>query len=248
MCGFSKIFLVNSPRFFYNSFKFFRVMIFLRRFPFFYCLIIESMKHMLLYVQPIFSQAINLNLDCRSTAAPIDFMKGTLMKNLVKKARKKDPDAFTELIQSQMQNLYKTARAILYNDEDAADAISETILCCWEKLDQLREDQYFRTWITRILVNKCRDLLRKKEALNWTNEIPEIPENDSGFINAEWKEALNGLDEKYRLVLMLYYIEGFKTSEISQILEMPESTVRTRLARGRDQLSDTYREERRKTV
>ncbi|HIR28479.1 MAG TPA: sigma-70 family RNA polymerase sigma factor [Candidatus Choladousia intestinigallinarum] len=170
------------------------------------------------------------------------------MKNLVKKARKKDPDAFTELIQSQMQNLYKTARAILYNDEDAADAISETILCCWEKLDQLREDQYFRTWITRILVNKCRDLLRKKEALNWTNEIPEIPENDSGFINAEWKEALNGLDEKYRLVLMLYYIEGFKTSEISQILEMPESTVRTRLARGRDQLSDTYREERRKTV
>ena len=79
-------------------------------------------------------------------------------------------------------------------------------------------------------------------------EIPEISENDSGFVNAEWKEALNCLDEKYRLVLMLYYIEGFKTSEISQILEIPESTVRTRLARGRSLLSDTYQGERRQTV
>jgi RNA polymerase sigma factor (sigma-70 family) len=56
----------------------------------------------------------------------------------------------------------------------------------------------------------------------------------------EWNEMLKLLDEKYRLVIMLYYVEGFKTSEISQILDMPEATVRTRLARGRDKLADMY--------
>lgn len=61
------------------------------------------------------------------------------MDNLVKLAQHKDADAFTELMQSHMQSMYKTARAILHNDEDAADAISDTILVCWEKLGQLKQ-------------------------------------------------------------------------------------------------------------
>lgn len=171
------------------------------------------------------------------------------MDNLITEAKRGNPDAFTKLMQLQMQNMYKTARAILYNDEDIADAISETILTCWEKLGQLKEDRYFRTWMTRVLVNKCNDLIRKKQQLIWKDEIPEVPEYDAGFENAEWKEALNSLGEIYRLVMMLYYIEGFKTSEISQILEIPESTVRSRLTRGREQLAELYDlKDRRKTV
>lgn len=83
------------------------------------------------------------------------------MENLIKKARQHDADAFTELMMEQMQTMYKTARAILDNEEDAADAISDTILACWEKLGQLRENKYFRTWMIRILVNKCRMFLFK---------------------------------------------------------------------------------------
>ncbi len=162
------------------------------------------------------------------------------MDKLVRKAKQGDPDAFTELMQSQMQNMYKTARSILYNDEDAADAISETILACWEKMWQLKEESYFRTWMTRILINKCKDMLRKQRNLFLVQEIPDIPSYDVKYANAEWKEALDSLNEKYRLVLMLYYVEGFKTGEISQILSMPESTVRSRLARGRQQLAKEF--------
>ncbi len=162
------------------------------------------------------------------------------MDKLVRKAKQGDPDAFTELMQSQMQNMYKTARSILYNDEDAADAISETILACWEKMWQLKEESYFRTWMTRILINKCKDMLRKQRNLSLVEEIPDIPSYDVKYANAEWKEALDSLSEKYRLVLMLYYVEGFKTGEISQILSMPESTVRSRLARGRQQLAKEF--------
>lgn len=162
------------------------------------------------------------------------------MDNLVKKAQGRDADAFIALIEAQMQNMYKTARAILANDEDAADAISETVLACWEKLDQLKQPAYFRTWMTRILVNKCNDSLRKKERLCFEAEIPEAAKKEIGYENAEWNEALRSLDEKYRLILMLYYVEGYKTSEISTILEIPESTVRTRLARGREKLAQEY--------
>lgn len=170
------------------------------------------------------------------------------MDNLVRKAQNRDADAFIALIETQMQNMYKTARAILTNDEDVADAVSETILVCWEKLGQLKQPAYFRTWMTRILINKCNDHLRTKENLSFTGEVPEIPARDSGFDNVEWNEALKSLEEKYRLVMMLYYVEGYKTGEISMILEIPESTVRTRLARGREKLAGAYGQDGLKTI
>ena len=162
------------------------------------------------------------------------------MDNLVERAKEKDADAFTKLMQSQMQNMYKTAIVILYNEEDAADAISETILTCWEKMGQLRQTGYFRTWMTRILINKCSDILQKRKPFQYAAEIPDTPYFETGYENREWKEALSCLDEKYRLVMILYYVEGFHTTEIGTILDLPESTVRTRLARGREKLARDY--------
>ena len=161
------------------------------------------------------------------------------MEKLIKEAKAGNPDAFTRLMKSQMQNMYKTAGAILINDEDIADAVSETILSCWENMHSLKEDRFFKTWMTRILVNKCNDIIRKKQYyLDY--DMPEEPYNDTGFENAEWKEALNTISEKYRLVMVLYYIEGFNTGDISGILDIPEGTVRSRLARGREQLAGAY--------
>lgn len=168
------------------------------------------------------------------------------MEIYIQKAKNGDPDAFTALMQSHMQSMYKVARSILKSDEDAADAIQETILICWEKLGQLKDDRYFKTWMTRILINKCNNLLRDRKLYVTQENLPEPSAFDHNFSNVEWKAAMNSLDEKYRLVIMLYYVEGFKTSEISQIMEIPESTVRTRLARGRERMAVIYgREERR---
>lgn len=171
------------------------------------------------------------------------------MDNLIAMAKLRDADAFTKLMQSHMQTMYKTARAILYNEEDAADAISDTILACWEKIGQLKQESYFKTWMTRILVNKCNDLIRKQENWMLTEEMPEIPAKETGYENMEWNEALNMLDEKYRLAIILYYVDGFRTSEISEILDITDSAVRSRLARGREQLAEGYYPEmRRKQV
>ena len=157
-----------------------------------------------------------------------------------KKAIGGDPDAFAELIQSQMQAMYKTAKAILVNDEDCADAISETILTCWEKRRQLKEEKYFNTWLIRILVNKCNDLIRSNKRLRFVDEIPETTAPSTAEQNVEFREALGILDEKSRLIVILYYVDGFKTREIAELVKLPEATVRTRLSRGRKILEKYY--------
>lgn len=162
------------------------------------------------------------------------------MDVLVKKAKAGNPDAFTELILSYTQNLYRTAKAILMNDEDVADAIQDAILASWEKLDSLKEDKYFKTWLTRILIHKCYEIVRKNHGVVYTDELPERAAEQEN--NLEWEEAMGTVDDKYRLILVLYYAEGFRTKEIAEMLKIPDSTVRTRLARGRDQLARYYKE------
>lgn len=162
------------------------------------------------------------------------------MDNLVKRAQRGDADAFAELVQSQMQSMYKTARAMLRNDEDAADAISDTILACWEKMEQLKKTEFFKTWMTRILINKCNDYLRQRKKAYPVEEVEETPVSTEEYENVEWMELINRLDEKYRLIMVLYYVNGLKTTEIGSILHMPDSTVRTRLARGRSRMAELY--------
>ena len=82
-------------------------------------------------------------------------------EDLVKRAKRHESEAFTELMQLYMTDMYKVAYAILMNDEDVADAIGDTILICWEKMNQLVKIQYFKTWMTRILINKCYDMRKK---------------------------------------------------------------------------------------
>ena len=158
---------------------------------------------------------------------------------LIRKAKAKDPDAFSSLIYFYMKDLYRVAISILMNDEDAADAIQDTILGCWERLYTLKEEKYFKTWITRILINHCYDIRKKQQRITVLEGYEEPSAEDQ--YNVELKEALGQLDEKYRIVLVLYYSEGYQTGEIAEFLEIPRSTVQTRLQRGRKKLEAYYR-------
>lgn len=163
-----------------------------------------------------------------------------MTEHLLRKAKKGDPDAFCRLMDMQTQSMYKIARSYLKNDEDAADAIQDTILSCYENLQSLKNNKYFQTWLTRILINKCKDLLHRKKLTFYTDNVPDTPFYEEDFETSEWNQILAPLDEKYRIVLLLYYMEGFNTTDISQILNLKESTVKTRLQRGRKLLSDIY--------
>ncbi|MCI8835195.1 MAG: sigma-70 family RNA polymerase sigma factor [Ruminococcus sp.] len=165
------------------------------------------------------------------------------MDFLVKKAKKKDKTAFVALMERQKIAMYKVAKSYLRSEEDVADAIQETILTCYEKLDSLEKEQYFKTWLIRILINKCKDIQKAGCREFLPGQMPEQGGTCMALENYEFYELLKALDEKYRTVLVLYYAEGFKVREIAQILELEENTVKTRLSRGRKQLAREYRGE-----
>lgn len=165
------------------------------------------------------------------------------MEDLIKQARAGNSAAFTALIEGQKQTMYKTARCYLHSDADVADAMQETVLACYEKLNTLREPKYFRTWLTRILIRKCQDILRERGRCVPLETSPELVYMEPGHARAEFLSLLDSLDEKYRTVLLLYYGEGFSVREIAQAMDLKEETVKTRLKRARASFKLAYEAE-----
>lgn len=168
------------------------------------------------------------------------------MQELVEKAVRGDADAFLELMERNTLSMYKTARGILRNDSDVADAIQETILTSFEKIHTLKKPQYFKTWLVRILINECNQILRHYNKENTMEQVPETPRQDKSLAEFEFKEMLEQVDEKYRVILALYYEQGFKISEIAELLELKENTVKTRLTRAREHIRSVYFQEEEK--
>lgn len=159
---------------------------------------------------------------------------------LISRAKAHDRQAFAELMQSCGSDMYKVAKAMLGRDEDAADAMQDTALTCWEKIDTLRQDAYFKTWMTRILINHCNAILRERKRMTAMPDALPGTAYDGDYSSLEWKLLLEGLDEKYRIVVILYYVEGFKSREIAQLLDINDSTVRSRLSEARSRILSMY--------
>lgn len=121
----------------------------------------------------------------------------------------------------------------------AADAIQDTILTCWEKLTTLKDNRLFKTWMTRILIHKCYDVrkyYKKMAPMEEEGEPAAVDDTNHAFM-----ELLSVLEEKYRIPMLLFYGQGYRTGEIAEILHIPKSTVQTRLARGREKLTAYYK-------
>ncbi len=157
---------------------------------------------------------------------------------LVKKAQRGDADAFVELIEQNKQAMYKVARSYLSCEADIADAMSEAVLSAYEHLAELKSAAYFKTWLTRILINCCKDILRQQGRCT---VVEQVPGRRSGGRDAEqqWIHrsdtgASEGFPDDFCPVLW----GGFCTREIAELLDISENTVKSRLRRGRMKLSD----------
>lgn len=148
------------------------------------------------------------------------------------------------LILASERQLYSTAKTILKNDQECADAIQETIAKAFSKLDTLRNDSYAKTWLIRILINECYTLLRKSRklvSLEGMSAAAEM-EADQKQDYSDLYRAVNSLKEELRMPVILYYIEDFNVKEIAQILEITEGAVQKRLARAREKLKRILQE------
>ena len=139
---------------------------------------------------------------------------------------------FIASAQAMERSMYCIARSYLRCEADCEDALQNALLRAWEKRNTLREERYFR--LTRILINSCKETLRRQKREAPTADFPEAaaPQGSDPVL---W-EALRALDEKYRVTVILHYRDGYSVREIASILRVPESTVKTRLSRARQQL------------
>lgn len=144
-----------------------------------------------------------------------------------------DKDFFVQEIEAHSGMLYRVAYTILRNDDACQDALQETALKAWEKRETLKEPRYFRTWITRILINACCDTRKKQRRFL---SIEDIPEPHAATPNIALSMALQALPEKLRLPLMLSCSEGLTYAEIAKALCLPVATVRGRIHRAKHEL------------
>ncbi len=162
------------------------------------------------------------------------------MENLIKKAQKGNKEAFIQMINLYLPQLYKVARTRLLSEEDIGDAVQEAILSAFQNLKTLRNPCYFRTWLVRILINQCNDIAKQNSKVisigsyEEAEEITAVCCSEDPESRMDLEQILKQLSIDYRTVVVLYYVNGFNTREISEILNEKEGTIKSRLSRARE--------------
>lgn len=148
-----------------------------------------------------------------------------------------DREQFTKEVLAAEKSLYYVAKSILPDDWDCADAMQNAILAAYASLHTLRQEEYFKTWLTRILINECYKLLRERKPQVSYEEYMERETASSEMTSGVFLEVQK-LKEIYRVPFVLHYIEGYQTKEIAEMLHTTEGNIKTRLYRGRNILKE----------
>ena len=151
------------------------------------------------------------------------------------------PDA-RRAVEEYGNSLYRLCTVMLQNREDAQDAVQECFLRYITKAPEFKDSEHEKAWLIRVATNVCKDMLRyrKHASLLSLDEIKAVSTSED---NAQILGMLMMLEEKYRAVIHLHYVEGYGTEEISDMLSISSAAVRKRLQRGREKLREIYEKE-----
>lgn len=172
---------------------------------------------------------------------------------LIALCKKGDRNAFNELVLMHQNRIMNIAFGMLSNTDDAADAAQEVFIKVFRNIGGFKEQSSFSTWIYRVTVNVCNDILRKNSRhktvslnMHFDDEEHEFDIKDTSMtpdelvhtaeIQNEVRYAVSKLKPEYKAVITLYDIEGLPYDKISEILKIPMGTVKSRLSRARTAL------------
>lgn len=144
-------------------------------------------------------------------------------------------EVFTNKVLSAETTLYRVSMSMLKNDKDCEDAVQDAILIAYERLSTLKKEEYFTTWLVRILINVCNKQLKLRKRVFQAERV-EITNNVNDYSDLEVRDMFENLPVKIRTVMMLYYVEQFSVKEIKEVLNIPAGTVKSRLSKGRQLL------------
>lgn len=155
---------------------------------------------------------------------------------ITKGAMRVDARTFQAEVLKLEKLMYHVSYSMLRNNEDCADAVQEALARAWQKHGSLHDPEKFKAWLMRILVNQCKDMLRRQIK---RNHIPL--EEDSATVPppeppTPLDEAIDKLKPEWRLVVTLHYQDGYSIEDIARLLRLPSGTVKTRMKSARKQL------------
>lgn len=160
--------------------------------------------------------------------------------HLIERAQNGDEKAFTKLIVSIQMTLYRVAKTKLSCDDDINEAVQETMIQTFKSIKKIRQPEFFKTWVIKILINNCKKVYKKNKKIEEVSYNDEVL-NDMYYKIDDYNDIdffyiIKNLDYNERITLTLYYAEKFTTKEISKILNQPESTIKNRISRARKKL------------
>jgi RNA polymerase sigma-70 factor (ECF subfamily) len=172
-------------------------------------------------------------------------------RELVRRAQAEDQEAYEELVRRHQHRVFAVAGGTLRRREDVEDIAQQVFVKAYFSLKRFDQRAAFSTWLYRITVNECWDLLRKKKVRPLVYESDLSEEQARQIENSEARGStgpdiserlearqrverlLEGLDERDRLMLVLKEVEGFSIEEIAEVLDLNANTVKVRLFRAR---------------
>jgi RNA polymerase sigma-70 factor, ECF subfamily len=168
-------------------------------------------------------------------------------ERLVRAAQDGDQVAFGELVRRHQRRAYAVARSIVLSHDDAEDAVQDAFLHAFRALDRFRPHQPFGAWLHRIVSNAALDLSRRRKVRDADELPPTLAASgiadpaEHAELSARLREGLTALPARQRSVIVLHDVEGYKHSEISAILGIPEGTARSDLHHARAALRRALR-------
>jgi len=171
-----------------------------------------------------------------------------LEDQLIRTAIKGNAEAIVAVLQHYKAPLYRVAYSYLRNEHDAIEAVQELSYRCFRSIHTVKEPRYIGTWLTRMMMNICRDVLRKKKReLPSEGEIYEqLAYEQAAYeqpLDVEWLDSLSTLDEQQRELIYMKYVEDRTNASIAKQLKLPEGTVKSKLHYTLRKLRHLFREE-----
>lgn len=172
--------------------------------------------------------------------------------DVVEKCKSNDRAAQMKLYQQYCDGMYTVAMRFVKNADDAEDVLQEAFIKAFQKIHQYKGEVTFGAWLKKIVVNKSIDFLKskKEQAISLEESYMRPVEEDDDWTVAdgigleEVKTAIDQLAEKYKYVVLMFLVEGYDHKEISEVLNIRETTCRTRLLRGKSHLKELLKTKR----
>ena len=175
---------------------------------------------------------------------------------VLQRAKEGDLKAFEEIYQMYHRRIYNAVYGMLGDPDDAQDVTQDVFMRLYDALPTLRADEAFSTYLYRIALNLCRDRARRKKRVRFQSmdtpraddegdvepmEFPDggkLPEEilTGDELQRRVREAVLTLSNDHKAVIVMHHFQGMEVNDIARILGVPTGTVKSRLARGRDQL------------